>query len=155
MSNIQKYLVEKHISAEELNSHIQDLEKTTKRLNQLYFIKALYGNCSVREACSQLDMPIRTGYNWLEKWNKKGLEGFNHKKGAGRPSFLSHNQLKEIHKFISHNDSLGTKEIHSFIKNKFGINYSLKQVRFIIKTLKDGHSEMFSKIHKNLKNAKK
>ena len=135
MLNDSKELVERHMAANELNDHIRNLEKVAKKVNRLHFIQQLYEGHSVQEACEILKMPRRTGYNWLKKWNEGGLEGLNHAKGAGRPSFITDDQLKEVDEFIRSNDSLGTKDVYYFIKDKFGVDYSLKQVRRIINKL--------------------
>ena len=135
MSKNSESLVVKHISAEELNNHIRELEKVAKKVNRLQFIQQLYEGRSVQEACSILKIARRTGYNWKDKWNKEGLDGLDHKKGAGRPPFLSEDQLKKVDEFIENNESLGTRDVHHFIKNNFEIDYTFKQVRYIVKNL--------------------
>jgi putative transposase len=125
-------LVEFPISSEKLNTMVRELEKVAKKVNRLYFIQQLYKGHSVREACSILNIPVTTSYNWLKKWNEEGPDGLNHKKGAGRPTFINESQMKEVDEFIRNNGSLGTKDVHYFIQKRFEIDYSLKQIRFII-----------------------
>jgi putative transposase len=136
MSEDSKGLVIEHISASMLNDYIRILEKVAKKVNRLHFIQQLYNGYTVREACSILKIPERTGYNWLKKWNEEGLDGLNHKKGGGRPSFLTKSQFQEVDDYIKNNDSLGTNEVHDFIENKFGVDYTPKQTRIIINKLK-------------------
>jgi putative transposase len=94
-------LVEMHVSVDTLDKHVRELEKVAKKVNRLHFIQQMYKGHSVRKTCSILNVPIRTGYNWLKKWNDEGLNGLNHKKGAGRPPFISETQLKEFDKYLS------------------------------------------------------
>jgi hypothetical protein len=76
------------------------------------------------------------------------------KKGAGRPSFLSKDQLKEVFNYIDENDSLGTKDVHYFIKNRFNVDYTLKQVRIIINNLEYGWINLYVIYSKSPNNAK-
>lgn len=154
MVNDSESLVKQHMSAEKLNEHVRELEKIAKKVNRLYFIQQLYKGHSVQEASSILNIPRRTGYNWLKKWNREGLNGLDHKKGAGRPSFLSEDQLKEVSNYLDENDSLGTKDVHNFIKNKFNIDYTLKQVRIIINSLEYGWIKPYAIYSKSPENAK-
>jgi transposase len=82
-----------------------------------------------------LDIPLRTGHDWVKKWNEKGIDGLRHKKGAGRPSFLSNKQLEELDNWMRKKEYLVTNDVYFYIKDNFGIDYSLKQVRRIIKKL--------------------
>jgi transposase len=90
----------------------------------------------------------------LIKWNEYGLDGLNHTKGGGKPSFLIEKELKEVDEFIKHNSSLGTKDVHYFILKNFNIDYSLKQVRFIINKLEYGWIKPFPIFYDSPKNAK-
>jgi len=154
MKENSKELVELHVSPEELNIMVRELEKVAKKVNRLHFVQQLYNGHSVRESCSILNIPVTTGYNWLKKWNAEGPEGLNHKKGAGRPPFLTEDQMKQVDEFIKNNDSLGTKDVHYFIEKKFGIDYSLKQVRFIINKLEYGWIKPYPIFSKSPENAK-
>lgn len=154
MRKSSKKLVEIHISLTELNDLIFKLEKVVKKVNQLHFIRQLYGGKSVKEARLILGIPEKTAYNWLEKWNENGPDGLNHRKGAGRPSFLSETQFEELSEFIKSNDFLGTKDVHYFIEKNYGIDYSLKQVRQIIKKLEYSWIKPYPIFSKSPENAK-
>jgi transposase len=154
MGSENKTLVVKHISAENLNNEIRELEKDAKKVNRLHLIQQLYHGKSMSQACDILKIPLRTGYNWLKKWNDNGLDGLNHSKGAGRPSFLTPDELIKLDEYISLNEGLGVKEIHYFIKNEFNVDYSLKQVRKIIKNLDFSSVKPYPVYEKSPSNAK-
>ena len=154
MEKDSKNLVKYHISSDELNSQIHKLEMIAKKVNRLHFIRQLYEGRSVEEARLILGVSERTAYNWLKKWNDNGLTGLDHKKGAGRPIFLSETQLKEVGEFIRDNDSLETKDVHYFIKKNFNIDYSPKQVRIIIKKLNYSWVKPYPIFSKSPENAK-
>ncbi|KZX11452.1 helix-turn-helix domain-containing protein [Methanobrevibacter filiformis] len=154
MSKDSKEVVVRHISSTELNDLIYKLEKIAKKVNRLHFIRQLYEGKTIKQARLNLGVPEKTAYNWLYKWNESGVNGLNHKKGAGRPSFLTGTQFKEVEEFIKNNDSLGTKDVHYFIEKNYGIDYSLKQVRQIIKKLKFSWIKPYPIFSKSPKNAK-
>jgi putative transposase len=154
MSKKLKSLVKFHVSLTELNDLIFKLEKVAKKVNRLHFIRQLYEGKSVKEARLILGIPEKTAYNWLEKWNDEGANGLNHKKGAGRPPFLSETQFEEVCEFIKNNDSLGTKDVHYFIEKNYDIDYSLKQVRKIIKKLEYSWIKPYPIFSKSPENAK-
>jgi putative transposase len=124
-----------HMSLENLNRHIRKLEKISKVVNRLHFIRQVYKTENIAESCEILDIPLRTGYNWVNKWNENGIEGLNHEKGAGRPSFLSNNQLEELDQWIESEEFLVTHDVYLYIKDNFGVDYSQRQVRRIVSAL--------------------
>ncbi|MHC1567960.1 MAG: helix-turn-helix domain-containing protein [Candidatus Syntropharchaeia archaeon] len=77
MGRKRVYEVIKHLPAEELDKRIKKLEKDTKVLQRLYFIRHLYGEMSVEEAADLVGVTKATGYAWLKRWNSNGYEGFN------------------------------------------------------------------------------
>jgi len=69
-------------------------------------------------------------------WNEEGYKSLIPQFAGGKPSKLSENQLKEL-KTMVQNEQFTTKEIHDLIKEKFGVNYSLSQIRRILKAVED------------------
>jgi putative transposase len=92
----------------------------------------MYRTHNVAESCEITGIPVRTGYDLLKKWNEFGIEGLRHKQGAGRPSRLSKEQFEELDKWMFEQEYLVTKEVYLHIKDTYGIDYSLRQVRRII-----------------------
>jgi len=154
MSKNSKELVEHHISSTELNNLIYKLEKIAKKVNRLHFIRQLYEGKTIKQARLNLGIPEKTAYNWLYKWNEGGVDGLSHKKGAGRPTFLTETQFEEVREFIKNNDSLGTKDVHYFIEKNYSIDYSLKQIRQIIKKLEFSWIKPYPIFSKAPENAK-
>ncbi len=74
MGRKRVYEVIKHLSAEELDKRIKKLEKDTRVLQRLYFIRNLYRGMSVEEAADLVGITKATGYAWLRRWNSKGYE---------------------------------------------------------------------------------
>ena len=66
-----------------------------KKLSYILFRKIGFSN---KEASDFLDITTVTGNNWLNSWKNKGYEGLLRKKGQGRKSKLTKEQLKDLKK---------------------------------------------------------
>jgi transposase len=124
-----------HMSVEDLTKEIHELERDAKMLERLNLVRMVYKTNDIAKSCELLDIPSRTGYGWVEKWNKNGIVGLRHKKGAGRPPFLSKKQLHELDEWMIDKDYLVTNDVYLYIKDEYGVDYSTKQVQRIIKKL--------------------
>ena len=60
------YEVVKYLPAEELDEKIKKLEKDTRVLQRLYFIRRLYRGMSVEEAADLVGVTKATGYAWFK-----------------------------------------------------------------------------------------
>lgn len=135
MSRNPSMKVKKWITSEELKKKIRLKEKDVKVLNRMHFINYLYSGCSVPEASEKLGITKVTGYNWLERWNQDGYEGIIPRFAGGRPSKLTNNEKQQLKELLKKRDDWTTKEILKLIKEEFNVEYSLKQVRIILKDL--------------------
>ena len=123
------------MSVEELNNHIRKFESDCKTANRLHLIKQVMKTNNIEEACEIMDVSSRTAYGWVKKWNDEGIDGLRHKKGAGRPTFMSKEQFRELDEWMVEQEYLTTKDVYLYIKEHFEIDYSLKQVGRIVKKL--------------------
>lgn len=135
MSRKPSMKVKKWITSEELKKKIRLKEKDVKVLNRMHFINYLYSGCSVPEASKKLGITKVTGYNWLERWNQDGCEGIIPRFAGGRPSKLTDTEKQELKELIKKRDDWTAKEILKLIKEEFNVEYSLKQVRIILKDI--------------------
>jgi len=129
-------VVKEHSSLKEIDKMIKKLEIDVRVLERFYFIRFQYKGMSVQEASDYVGVTKATGYNWLKLWNEGGYKALIPQFAGGKPSKLSENQLKEL-KTMVQNEQFTTKEIHDLIKEKFGVNYSLSQIRRILKAVED------------------
>lgn len=104
-------------------------------LKRLYFIKYLYDGDSVEKASGKVGVVKAIGYEWLRRWNKGGYEGLMPKFKGRRPSKLSGKQKRELSDLLKEKDAWTLLEVKVLIKEKFGVGYSEKQVRRILKSL--------------------
>jgi len=59
--------VVKYLPAEELDEKIKKLEKDTRVLQRLYFIRLLYRGMSVEEAAGLVGVTKTAGYAWFKR----------------------------------------------------------------------------------------
>ena len=147
------YEVVKHLPAEELDKMIKGLEKDTRVLKRLYFIRYLYRGMSVEKAADLVGVTKATGYTWLKRWNSRGYEGLKPNYGGGRPSKLTEEQKEELREMLKEKDSWTTKEVQELIEAEFGVIYSSWQVRRILKSFGMRYAKPYQKDYRKPDNA--
>ena len=136
MVKTEIYNIEKKMSMQELDQRIKSLEKDVKVLKRLYFVKNRYLGDSVEVAAKKIGVTKRVGYIWQERWNAEGYDGLIPKYAGGRPSKLTEDQKEELKKILDLRDDWTTKEIRNLVKNKYGVKYTSKQIRVILRSFK-------------------
>ena len=125
--------LQKHMTNEELQKRIKILETNTKVLQRLYFIKHRYDGISVEEASRLVGVAKPAGYNWQKRWNMGGYMGLIPRFSGGRPSKLSAQQKERLQLLLTEKDLWTTEDVRFLIFKEFGVEYTLKQVRIIVK----------------------
>jgi len=133
MSKSEQIPIIRHIPIAELNKQIKNMERDTKILNRLYFIKFRYEGESVEQAANRVNMTKMVGYIWQERWNEESYEGLVPKYAGGRPSKLSDEQKERLIEKLKSRNNWTTDEVQDLIHREFGVDYTLKQVRVILK----------------------
>jgi transposase len=135
VNQIQKKVI-KHLKIGKLNKIIKHKKKEAEILDKLIFIRLLYKNKTVEEACDLMDISLSTGHRWLDRWNDDACEGlFNRYSNGGRKAKLTDEQFKKLDEMMIKDDYLTTPKVHKMIKDEFNVEYSLKQVREIVHKL--------------------
>ncbi|MEM4115066.1 MAG: transposase [Saccharolobus sp.] len=124
-------------------------------MRRLYFIKFLYNGMTVKQARQKIGVTKAVGYQWLNRWNEKGYEGLIPKFGGGKPSKLSKDQMAELKNMLKSRELWALNEVMSLILEKFGVVYSERQVRRILKKLGMRHAKPYPIDHRRLKDANK
>jgi len=132
MRGTDRNIIKKKLKPDDLDALIKK-EKNFRVLKRLYFVKLRYLGDSVEMAAEKVGVTKKTGYNWQEKWNKDAYEALiPHFKG-GRKSKLSDEEKIDLRISLETLDQWTTKEVFELIKTKYGVHYSLKQIREILK----------------------
>lgn len=128
-------VVEKHLTAEELDQKIRGLKQDVKVLKRLLFVKSLYQGEGVEKSANLVGATKATGYNWVREWNEDGYEGLLPKPKSGRPSRLSDEDKEDLKNILSKKDAWSTREVLDLVKKELGVEYSSWQIRRIMKSL--------------------
>lgn len=135
MVNMVQKKVEDHLSDGELKNLIKSKKRDCKMFQKLTFIRAVKNGSKVSEACDFLQITEPTGHRWLDNYNEYGLSGLEPKYGnQGRPPKLSNEHKEEFFKIIENEDNLTLQRAHQIIKDRYGIDYSLRHVKRIVKS---------------------
>ena len=145
--------IQKHITQDELQRRIKILETNTKILKRLYFIKYRYEGSSVEEACSLVGVAKPVGYIWQERWNEDGYEGLIPRYAGGRPSKLNYQQKEKLVQLLKQNDVWTTDEVKSLIKYQFDVEYTLNQIRIIVRKFGMKYAKPFTHDYRRPDNA--
>lgn len=105
------------------------LSKTRRRLE---LVRLRYKGYSMAEATTILGVNLQTGYNWQAIWNEKGMDGLAPRVSTGRPGKLTKEQ-KEVFVKAVVSEMMTTNEARAFVKERFGVEYTYKQVDLILK----------------------
>ena len=131
MARPENIIIERHITAEELLKRIKSLEKDVKVLQRLYFIKYRYEGVTVEDAAKRVEIS-KPGI-WQDRWNKEGYEGLKPKFAGGKPSKLADDQKEQLKNILNKRDDWTTDEIKKLISKEFNVEYTLKQIRIILR----------------------
>jgi putative transposase len=135
MAKTEQIHIQKHLSLKELDQRIKSLERDTRVLKRLYFVKFRYQGNSVEKASEQVGVTRMVGYLWQERWNEQGYEGLIPRFAGGRPSKITPEQKDLLPELLQKREHWTTEEVRRLIQDEFGVEYTLKQVRIILKKL--------------------
>jgi Transposase and inactivated derivatives len=144
--------IKKDVTMDELDKRIRSLEKNVRVLKRLYFVKYRYQGYTVKNASEMVDVTEAIGYEWQRRWNEDGYDGLIPRFGGGRPSKLTSEQKEELKKELK-GKNWTTEEVREFIFLKFEVEYTLKQIRVILKKFGMNHAKPYPHDYRKPKNA--
>jgi len=137
------YTVVRHVSPNELSGWIKREEKERRVLKRLYFIKHLYEGAGVEEAADKVGVVKAVGYEWLRRWNEGGYEGLIPRFGGGRPPALTKVQKDDLVSELRKRENWTLAEVRKLIWDKYGVTYSEKHVRRLLKSFDMKHAKPY------------
>ena len=124
----------RHISEKELDALMKkDFSETgsfskAKKIHQrLQFIKFRYLGFTAEEAGRMAGLSKASAYRIQDMWNESGPAAVCPRDVPGRPSKLSREQKDELADLLTINP-METKDVRLFIMERYGIEYTMKQV---------------------------
>ena len=143
MVKTEMYAIERKISDDDLNRLIKSLERSTRFLKKLLFIRYRYDGDSVETAAGRIGITKMMGYLWQKKWNAEGYKGLIPRYARKGPSKMSPNQREALKEKLKHGQYT-TAQVRDMIREKFGIQYTMKQVWVILNSMGTRHAKPYS-----------
>ena len=144
MAKPEQIPLEHHLSSEDLLKQIKLLEKDTRVLQRLYFVKHRYEGASVDEAAKLVGISKPVAYQWQERWNQEGYEGLKPRFAGGCPSKLTDDQKEKLKVMLHERDDWSTKAVQELIYKEFNVEYTIKQILVILKTFGMKHAKPYT-----------
>ncbi|KZX13393.1 hypothetical protein MBORA_06210 [Methanobrevibacter oralis] len=127
--------INKDISLSKIHEVKADLKHYIEFYEKITFIEDIYAGETVKYAIEKRGKTIPTGHAWLKAWNEEGFDGLLRKKGSGRKTKLTENQFKQLKENIIKKQLTSVREVKHEITKEFGVIYSDRQIRRIMKKL--------------------
>ncbi|MEM3191192.1 MAG: helix-turn-helix domain-containing protein [Candidatus Parvarchaeota archaeon] len=128
--------IKREIPLAEIEKRIRDLEKSGRILKRLYFVKFRYQGKGVEEAAKMVGVTKKLGYLWQDRWNCEGFNGLVPRFGGGRPPLIKNEERKSLFSMLEMRDDWSTREVRVLIEEKFGVEYSMKHVRELLRQMR-------------------
>jgi len=145
-------LVDQKVTLDEINILLKR-EHNSRVLKRLYFVKFRCLGDSVEESATKVGVTKKTGYYWQDAWNKGGYAALIPHFGGGRKSKLTDEQIKDLRILLENKDYWTTREVLELIKEKYGVEYSQKQIGVILHSFNMYHSKPYTLDYRRPENA--
>ena len=142
MAKKEMYPIERKMDEDDLNRLIKSIERSTKMLKRLLFVKYRYDGNSVEEAAKRIDITKMIGYIWQGRWNQNGYRGLIPRYAGKGPSKMSEEQ-RSLLKDRLKDGQYTTAHVRDIIRNEFGIEYTMKQAWIILKKMGMRHAKPY------------
>ena len=143
MSGKSKIDLEQKVSKEKLNEEMSKYVGPYRYYQRLIAIKYILEGNTIKDTAELLNLSYQTIHRWAKTCEKGGLKDLKPSFGGGRPSKLSYEELIELDKIIENTPNLSMKDVHHLVKEKFNVNYSLKQIIIITRKLGYNYSKAY------------
>jgi len=139
----KKIHLEQHDTLEAWHEKIRNIRNNEHKLKMLVIEKILANfNISAKEIQSTFFISPRTMYNWINQYNKNGLEGLTAKSSKGRGSGRGNKKVDDevfvaLKKAIEENPNKKWtgKEKEAYIREQFEIEISQQAIAYRMKKI--------------------
>ena len=139
----RKAYVNKEIPLSKIFEVKADLKRYMEFYEKITFIEDLYAGETVKYAIEKRGRTIPTGHAWLKSWNEEGFDGLLRKEGSGRKTKLTEQQFNQLKKNIINKELTSVRQVKHEIIEEFGVIYSDRQIRRIMKNLGFGYGKPY------------
>ncbi|MCL5681458.1 MAG: transposase [Candidatus Thermoplasmatota archaeon] len=146
-------LVDRNMPLEEVDRRIRTLEKNTRILKGLYFIRHRYNGDSVEEACEKVGVYKMVGYQWQKRLNEDGYEGLVSRFGGVKPPKLSEEDMNRMSDTLKKRDYWTTEDVQSIVNGEPNASFTLKHIRTILRKMGMHYSKPYQHDYRRPGNA--
>ena len=136
MSGKSKINIFNKMNKQELIDEMSNYVGYYRYYQRLIAINMIVQGFTITDAANLIGVSYQTVHRWAKSCEMKGLEGLKPSFGGGRPSKLTYEQLVELDKTIEETPNMSMKDVYLEIKNKYGVDYSMKQIGVITKKIR-------------------
>ncbi len=124
------------MTKEELDNELSKNTVPRRIYQRLIALRLLSEGYTYIDTSRILGVSYQTVSRWAKMCEEEGLKGIIPKFGGGRPSFLTEEEKEKLGEIILKTPNMTMKDIHKIILDEFNVNYSMKQVGQIVKTIR-------------------
>ena len=143
MANMKRKEIVEHIGLVAVRKNIKRRKVNALILDRLIFIGKMFELDDVQLASRSVGIAPSTGYEWLKRWNKEGLNGLIPRYDGGKPAKLSEEDYKELDEILEKIPNLTTDIVSDLLKSRFGIEFSDRHISRILKKLNYTYTKPF------------
>ena len=148
MSGKSKINIFNKMKKQELIDEMSNYVGYYRYYQRLIAINMIVKGFTIADAANAIGVSYQTVHRWAKSCESNGLDGLKPSFGGGRPSKLTYD------KTIEKTPNMSMKDVYFEIKNKYGIDYSMKQIGVIVKKLGYNYSKAYPLFTKSPKDAK-
>jgi len=143
MANMKRKEIVEHIGLVQVKKEIKKRKVNALILDRLIFIEKMFELDDVQLASKSIGIAPSTGYEWLKRWNKEGLNGLIPQYDGGKPSKLSEEDYKRLDEILDKTPNLTTDIVSEILKSEFGVEFSDRHISRILKRLNYTYTKPF------------
>ena len=147
MVKTEIYRIERKMPEDDLKRLIRSLERSTKMLKRLLFIRYRYDGDSVETASRRIGITKMMGYLWQERWNQDGYKGLIPRYARKGPSKMTLEQKTALKERLK-SGQYTTAQVREIIRNEYGKEYTMKQVWVILNGMGMRHAKPYPHDHR-------
>lgn len=143
MANVKRKKIVNHVGLVGVKKEIKKRKVNALILDRLIFIEKMFELDDVQLASKSIGIAPSTGYEWLKRWNKEGLNGLMPKYDGGKPSKLSEEDYKRLNEILEKIPNLTTDIVSEILKSEFEVEFSDRHISRILKRLNYTYTKPF------------
>lgn len=142
-------------NSSELESCLTQYCSPESKLRLLFINSFLKSNNDLEYTCELFHISTTTGYDWINKWNKYGVNGLRDKPITGRKAKLTDDNIKILKIELEKKDFWDISEVQVLITSLFNINISTRRISDVLKKIKMSYSKPYRSDYRRPENAEK